>query len=219
MPLRTARVEDEPAIATLCTAAFWEEDCFCRVILPKQEDYPDDVQIFWHEWLRADWQERSKVIPVAVVGDEEQATVKTRMSGQEMKRSEDLVEDTGDKVVGVAVWQRKGDDEHAQRVKDEWVDPGQILLFPSSKTSTRVKSINLVNYSRPQRLPPTQIDTQPRPRPSSSQYPARSRTVLRPPLRRPSRQQLVSASPSGAPSLQKSRLRTRVSGVGSEEGT
>lgn len=45
MPLRTARVDDEPTIAALCAAAFWEEDCFCRIILPKQGDDPDDMQI------------------------------------------------------------------------------------------------------------------------------------------------------------------------------
>ncbi|KAF3032400.1 hypothetical protein E8E11_000729 [Didymella keratinophila] len=116
MPIRTICVEDESAIAALCAAAFWGEDCFCRVILPKQEfpdDVPVDVEIFHYEWLHADWQERGKVILVAVVGEEEP---------------------DARKVVGVAVWQRKGDDEQARRVRDEWIDPGPHA-FPLLKST------------------------------------------------------------------------------------
>jgi GNAT superfamily N-acetyltransferase len=104
MPIRLARVEDESTIAALCAAAFWKEDCFCRVVLPKHEEFPDDVKIFWHEWLRADWQERGKVILAAVVGEEQP---------------------DARKIIGVAVWQRKGNDEHARKVHDEWIDPGK----------------------------------------------------------------------------------------------
>ena len=114
MRIRTAHIEDKPAIAALCAVAFCQEDCFCRVILPKYRKFPDDVRIYWHEWLRADWQEKDKVILVAIARYEEQDALRGCSEEQESNGSDSINKDAGEKVVGVAVWQRKGDDEHAR---------------------------------------------------------------------------------------------------------
>jgi hypothetical protein len=123
MPIRLARVTDEPAIASLCTAAFWDEDLFGRVIHPRRNEFPDDVKIFWHEWIRADWRDKGKIIIVAVRNEEKQEV----HSGSTQREADGQDGTQGEKIVGVAVWQRKGNDEEAQRVKNDWKDPGKQI--------------------------------------------------------------------------------------------
>ncbi|KZM24455.1 uncharacterized protein EKO05_0001523 [Ascochyta rabiei] len=121
MHVRLAQPSDEPVMAAICARAFFEEDLFGRVIHPHRAEYPQDVQIFWHEWLRNDWANpRNKIILAVTAGDDQQ-----------------------EKVVGAAVWQRQGDDLGAQQVISAWSDPGHFpalastnnrALDPSKKT-------------------------------------------------------------------------------------
>ncbi|KAF3032373.1 hypothetical protein E8E12_001620 [Didymella heteroderae] len=124
MHLRPARPSDEPVIVRICARAFFDEDLFGRVIHPHRYEFPDDVEVFWHEQVRDDWSDTRNKVIVAVVHDENHQ----------------------EKIMGLAVWQRQGDDAGAQRVKSEWIDPGawpalsstrNRALDPSKKTILR----------------------------------------------------------------------------------
>lgn len=105
MPIRYAIPADEPAICALCTTAFFDEGLFGSCIHPYRRQYPDDVQIFWHETIRKYFATRGDLIIVT-----------TRTEKDE------------EKIAGVAVWQRQGDDEGAKKAKEEWVDHGENPL-------------------------------------------------------------------------------------------
>ncbi|KAF1912972.1 acyl-CoA N-acyltransferase [Ampelomyces quisqualis] len=114
MPVRLAMPQDEPAIAAICAAAFFEEGLFGQLIHPKRHQYPDDVQIFWHARVRKFFQEpRNRVIVAA------------------------LTEEGADKIIGMATWQRQGDDPGAQRITQEWTDPGPDAFTPLASTDNR----------------------------------------------------------------------------------
>ncbi|KAH6870175.1 acyl-CoA N-acyltransferase [Alternaria rosae] len=110
MHLRLAKPSDEPAIADICARAFMEEDLFGRVIHPYRAQYPNDVKIFWHEWLRNDWINTRNRIIVAV----------------------STASDQQENVIGAATWQRQGDDPGAQRIIAGWTDPGTFPVLPSA---------------------------------------------------------------------------------------
>ena len=111
MHLRPAQPSDEPAIARICARAFFDEDLFGRVIHPQRYDFPDDVEIFWHEQVRADWSDARNRVIVAVEHDDSHQ----------------------DRILGLAVWQRQGGDAGAQRIMSEWVDPGAWPALPSTQ--------------------------------------------------------------------------------------
>lgn len=98
-------------MARICARAFFDEDLFGRVIHPYRYNFPDDVQIFWHEWIRADWSDARNKVIAAVQHDKNQE----------------------ERVLGLAVWQRQGDDTGAQKIKSEWVDPGAWPALPSTQ--------------------------------------------------------------------------------------
>ncbi|KAJ4319063.1 hypothetical protein N0V94_004115 [Neodidymelliopsis sp. IMI 364377] len=103
MHIRLATPSDEPAIVSLLTSAFFNEDLFGRVIHPHRALYPDDVRIFWHESVRNDWaSSRARVI----------VAVEKRDNAQD------------ETVLGAAIWIRQGDDAGAHKVCKEWTDPG-----------------------------------------------------------------------------------------------
>jgi hypothetical protein len=102
MPIRLATPSDEPAMALLLATAFFDESLFGPVIHPYRHDYPDDVKIFWSERLRKAWQTRNEKLFVATTTGKEE-----------------------EKVVGVAVWQRQGDDEGSRKVKESWEHVGK----------------------------------------------------------------------------------------------
>lgn len=108
MHLRPALPTDEPFMAAICTRAFFNDDLFGRVIHPQRATYPDDVQIFWHEWLRRDWVSPRSRVFVAV--DEDQQG----------------------RILGVAIWERQGDDVGAQTALENFTDPGS---WPALKTT------------------------------------------------------------------------------------
>ena len=114
MPIRLATHQDEPAIAALCAAAFFEESLFGQTIHPYRHQYPGDVEIFWHDWMRNDFKERRNMIIVATT-----------------------TEDGKEKIVGVATWQRQGDDEGANEVTEKWSDPGADAFPPLSSMHNR----------------------------------------------------------------------------------
>lgn len=111
MHLRPAQHADEPTIARICARAFFDEDLFGRVIHPHRYDFPDDVKVFWHEWIQGDWSDARNELIVAVEHDK---------NHQET-------------ILGLAVWQRQGDDAGAQKIKSAWVDPGAWPALPSTK--------------------------------------------------------------------------------------
>ncbi|KAJ4986525.1 Puromycin N-acetyltransferase 2 [Stagonosporopsis vannaccii] len=111
MNLRLAQKSDEPSIVEICTRAFFDEDLFGRVIHPHRNEFPQDVQIFWHQWVRTDWSNpQNKIIVAVTIDDADQ-----------------------EKIIGVAIWQRQGGDDGAQKNKDEWADPGEWPVLPSTQ--------------------------------------------------------------------------------------
>ncbi|KAI4625960.1 hypothetical protein J4E80_003094 [Alternaria sp. BMP 0032] len=110
MHLRLSKPSDGPAIVNICARAFMEEDLFGRVIHPYRAQYPNDVKIFWHEWVRNDWTNPRNNVIVAV---------STTSYQQEH-------------VIGVAIWQRQGDDAGAQGIIAGWTDPGRLPALPST---------------------------------------------------------------------------------------
>ena len=135
MHLRAALPTDEPLMARICARAFFNDDLFGRVIHPQRTTYPDDVQIYWHEWLRRDWASPRSRILVAV-------------------REPDHVGDQ-ERIVGVAIWERQGDDVGAQRALDDFVDPGpwpalettrNRALDPSKKTILQDSEAYMKHY-------------------------------------------------------------------------
>ncbi|KAH8725677.1 acyl-CoA N-acyltransferase [Phaeosphaeriaceae sp. PMI808] len=109
MPIRFATAKDEPAIVDLFAAAFFDEDLMGTYIHPYRHQYPDDIKIWWHNWFREDFADRqSRVIVVT------------------------LIENGEEKVVGAATWQRKGEDEAAQKIISTWKDPGEFIPLAST---------------------------------------------------------------------------------------
>jgi GNAT superfamily N-acetyltransferase len=113
--IRLATPEDEPAIAAVCTAAFFDEPLFGQYVHPHRHQYPSDVQIFWHGRARAFFREPRDRLIVATLPDETGAS----------------------KIVGMAVWQRQGDDAGAQKIISEWQDPGPDAFAPLPSTNNR----------------------------------------------------------------------------------
>jgi hypothetical protein len=88
-------------MASLLASAFFDEALFGPVIHPHRHKYPEDVQIFWSERLRTTWKTPSKRLFV----------VTTTKEGRE-------------EIAGVAIWERQGDDQAANKIASEWVDVG-----------------------------------------------------------------------------------------------
>lgn len=109
MPIRLAIPQDELAIATLCTKTFFDENLFGKTIHPHRHEYPEDVEIFWHNWIREDFNTRCARI---VVSTNEQGT-----------------------ITGMATWQRQGSSEQAQKLIDSWSNPGDFP--PLERTENR----------------------------------------------------------------------------------
>lgn len=89
-------------MASVLASAFWDEPLWGPVILPHRNEYPEDVNSYWSETLRESWSTRNKRLLVSTIN----------VGGT-------------DKVAGVAVWERQGDDKGKQKVEDEWVDVGE----------------------------------------------------------------------------------------------
>ena len=102
MPIRPATPSDEPAMASILASAFFDEPLFGPVIHPHRNKYPEDVKIYWSEWLRKSWMTASERLLVATI------TV-----------------DGIETIAGVAIWERQGDDEGKKKVEDQWADVGE----------------------------------------------------------------------------------------------
>ncbi|KAJ8116806.1 hypothetical protein OPT61_g1852 [Boeremia exigua] len=134
MHLRAALPADEPSMAAICTRAFFNDDLFGRVIHPERATYPDDVQIYWHEWLRRDWSSPRSRILVAVTEDDDQEQ---------------------GKIVGVAIWERQDGDlgvsevSNAQTHSGPWpalITSQNRALDPSKKTMLEDSEVYMKHF-------------------------------------------------------------------------
>lgn len=91
-------------MASLLAKAFFDESLFGQTLHPYRDQYPDDVKIFWSEYLREHWKIHNARLLAAT----------TTVDGEE-------------KIAGAAIWKRDGDDEGKRRVESEWVDVGKYL--------------------------------------------------------------------------------------------
>jgi hypothetical protein len=115
--LRPARYSDHTTLAALCSAAFFEEDLFGRVMHPRRHEFPDDVALYWLQHIRNLWFDWRNRAFVAVSRDEK--------TGQE-------------KIVGLAVWQRQG--EGGKKMALSSVDPREYSLRPRSLICHKVEA-------------------------------------------------------------------------------
>lgn len=128
MHLRLAQPSDEPSIAEVCTRAFFDEDLFGRIIHPYRNEFPQDVQVFWHQRVREAWSQARKKIIVAVTTD---------TANEE-------------RIVGLAVWQRQGGGAGAEKIIGEWVDPGPWPVLSSTRNRAQDPSrANLLQDAAP----------------------------------------------------------------------
>lgn len=112
MYLRPAQPSDEPAIVSICARAFYNEDLFGRVMHPHRDQYPEDLEIYWRGVVRRDWASpRNRVFVVVCPKNPEQ--------NQHDKEE--------DEVVGMAIWQRQGNDATAQKIIQEHTDPTPLF--------------------------------------------------------------------------------------------
>ncbi|KAI4708042.1 hypothetical protein J4E89_007161 [Alternaria sp. Ai002NY15] len=114
MTIRPATPADEPAMASLLAKAFFDESLFGQTLHPHRDQYPDDVKIFWSDYLREHWKTPSERLFVAT----------TTVDGKE-------------KIAGAAIWNRQGDDEGKRKVESEWVDVGPDAFQPLPSTTNR----------------------------------------------------------------------------------
>lgn len=114
MSLRPAAPADEPIMASICAAAWFEESLFGETMHPLRHKYPDDMKIYWRKRIQNEFRDPRTKLLVATVpeGDEE-------------------------KIVGVSAWQRQGDDEGAKKVMSEWADIGMFRYasLPSERNA------------------------------------------------------------------------------------
>jgi GNAT superfamily N-acetyltransferase len=101
--VRLAQTADEPALVDICTRAFLNDDLFGRVIHPYRSQFPDDVPLYWREWLRSDWTNPRNRLIVAVMPA-------SPANGPET-------------ILGLAIWQRRGDDVGGQKIQAEYRAP------------------------------------------------------------------------------------------------
>ena len=92
MPLRTARIHDLPAISAIFADAFWSERVMGELMHPHRAAYPGDYRRFWKRNVVGWYWDYSHQIVVTYV-------TKPTDDGNEV-----------DLVVGVADWERYGQD-------------------------------------------------------------------------------------------------------------
>lgn len=114
--IRDAQFKELPAAARLMTLAFWDDQIFGDLVHPKREQYPHDLDLYWLRERRVNfWNPHYKLI-VAVIKDADAPG--------------------GEKVIGIAEWERLGDGAKAlERAK----------LDPSMSTSHSFPIIALIH--------------------------------------------------------------------------
>ncbi|KAF1828283.1 acyl-CoA N-acyltransferase [Decorospora gaudefroyi] len=117
MPIRPPAPSEEPAMAALLATAFFEESLFGQTIHPYRHAHPADVKIFWSEKVRKAWSTPNQRLLVA--------TTTLPENGSE------------EKITGVAIWERQGDDEGRKVVEREWVgvDPQAFPPLPPTNNA------------------------------------------------------------------------------------
>ncbi|KAF2732924.1 hypothetical protein EJ04DRAFT_513568 [Polyplosphaeria fusca] len=116
MPIREANFFEIPAIGSICSAAFFEEDLFGRTMHPHRHKYPEDFTFFWQGMVRKNWTDWRKRMLVACTKDE--------MTGKE-------------KLVGMAIWHRQG--EGGKKMELASYDPRK-LITPLAKQANTLTS-------------------------------------------------------------------------------
>lgn len=114
MPLRFAKPEDIDALASVAAASFYNESLFGDTIHPYRHEFPDDPKIFWHTRFRATFHDARSVTIVTTTSENEK-----------------------EKIVGVATWQRQGDDEAAKKFMQTWKEPGPDAFPSFASTNNR----------------------------------------------------------------------------------
>jgi L-amino acid N-acyltransferase YncA len=94
MVIRAITAADIPAIVEILTAAFWNEDAIGRFMHPRRDEFPYDVKKYWRHKIRVDYLDYRHTFMVAV-------------------------DESTDKVVGVADWMRMGK-KHEGGLWREW---------------------------------------------------------------------------------------------------
>ncbi|ORY11431.1 acyl-CoA N-acyltransferase [Clohesyomyces aquaticus] len=103
MPIRPARWSDLPALATMCAAAFYEDELFGTLMHPQRDKYRADYEAYWTRRMRESWWEWTHIWWVAIVQED----------GKEV-------------VAGIAEWEFKGTLGDPLRLK-AW-DPRRAIL-------------------------------------------------------------------------------------------
>ena len=102
MPLRPALPSDLPRLATISSAAFFNESLFGDVIHPLRHKYPSDFTIYWHLSIQGKF-----------LGPRNRIIVATTASP-----------DGTESITGFVIWQRQGDDEPARKIVEEFKEMG-----------------------------------------------------------------------------------------------
>ncbi|KAF2122187.1 acyl-CoA N-acyltransferase [Lophiotrema nucula] len=130
MPIRPAKFTEIPNLASISSAAFFDEDLFGRVMHPNRHQYPEDFKLFWLAWMRDHWYDWRHRFFVAYTEDE---------------KSKDGT------ITGFAVWERQG--EGAKKMELWRLDPRTTLRPLAKFTNT------LTTYISPNRaLDPTKAN-------------------------------------------------------------
>lgn len=129
MHIRSAIATDEPLMATICARTFFSDDLFGRVIHLHRSTYPEDVQNSRHECHRQNWSSPRSRIIVAVCEN-----------GEQQK----------ERLVGVAIWARQGDDVGAKRAMEDHVNPGTWQdLIPMQIRAQDLSKATIIRDSGP----------------------------------------------------------------------
>ncbi|KAH7128599.1 hypothetical protein B0J11DRAFT_525333 [Dendryphion nanum] len=118
MPLRDARFSDHQALAEICSAAFFNEDLFGRVIHPHRYEFPHDPTVFWLQHIRNHWFDwRNRML---------------------ITYNTDSLHTSSEIITGLAVWQRQG--KGGEKLALRTWDPRNIAI-PLTKLSNRLTSL------------------------------------------------------------------------------
>lgn len=181
-------------MAALCAAAWFDEALFGPLLHPYRDQYPNDVQIYWHNCIRRHFNKPNEIVFVAV----------TTENGKE-------------KVVGAGVWQRQGDDAGAQKVKETWKSPGECSrdsIILNLMAILEMLISHFLHIPRRIRLSTPSSHGEPRPRPQQNHRLARLVSFFCTFLCWPTQAELVPLHVRRAPGLSRPRFRTGACSVG-----
>ena len=116
--IRRAFISEQHSLARVCTAAFWNDVLFGKLIHPHRDQYPSDNDLYWLRRIQAEWWDWSHVFIVAAAKDQ---------AGKDV-------------IMGQAHWSRIADDERENYEAGwglAWWDP-RLLIKPIGQFWVRV---------------------------------------------------------------------------------